>query len=216
MARFAGAGDCEIGQSRRATGVPHLDRHVRGAGADWLFRRRRPCSISSTRRPKSRRWRCRSSASTSRSASACCCSSCCRPALRAAGDSRTPLRLGLAMTLLNVILNIILIRGFGPIPRAGDGGLGAGHRDRVHRRQHARPSTICSAVDFVIRLLAAHGVAARLDDHQIAVPLRPADGRPRHRDERRRRAAAAVHRFAASRAPPRRRPMPSATPSCFR
>ena len=38
--------------------------------------------------------------------------------------------------------------------------------------------------------------AARLDDHPVAVPVRPADRRAGHRDERRGRAAAAVHRIA--------------------
>ena len=40
-------------------------------------------------------------------------------ALRSAGDAKTPLRLGVAMTAGNVILNIILIPGFGPIPALG-------------------------------------------------------------------------------------------------
>ncbi len=44
-------------------------------------------------------------------------------ALRASGDARTPLRLGIAMTVLNLVLNVILIRGLGPIP--GLGTLGA-------------------------------------------------------------------------------------------
>lgn len=47
-------------------------------------------------------------------------------ALRAAGDSRTPLRLGVTMTLLNVILNVILIRGWGPIPALGTAGSALG------------------------------------------------------------------------------------------
>ncbi len=47
-------------------------------------------------------------------------------ALRAAGDSRTPLRLGVAMTLLNVVLNVILIRGLGPIPAMGTTGSALG------------------------------------------------------------------------------------------
>ena len=47
-------------------------------------------------------------------------------ALRAAGDARTPLRLGLTMTVLNVILNVILIRGFGPIPSFGTAGSAMG------------------------------------------------------------------------------------------
>ncbi|MFP5287100.1 MAG: MATE family efflux transporter, partial [Thermoanaerobaculia bacterium] len=40
-------------------------------------------------------------------------------ALRSAGDARTPLRLGVALTVLNVVLNVIFIRGLGPIPGFG-------------------------------------------------------------------------------------------------
>ena len=40
-------------------------------------------------------------------------------ALRSAGDARTPLRLGVMMTALNITLNVILIGGFGPIPAFG-------------------------------------------------------------------------------------------------
>lgn len=40
-------------------------------------------------------------------------------ALRAAGDAKTPMMLGIAMTLLNVVFNIIFIRGLGPIPSYG-------------------------------------------------------------------------------------------------
>jgi putative MATE family efflux protein len=47
-------------------------------------------------------------------------------ALRAAGDAQTPLRLGMAMTALNLIFNIILIRGFGPIPAFGTAGAAMG------------------------------------------------------------------------------------------
>jgi putative MATE family efflux protein len=47
-------------------------------------------------------------------------------ALRAAGDSRTPLRLGVTMTILNVVLNVILIRGWGPIPALGTAGSAIG------------------------------------------------------------------------------------------
>jgi putative MATE family efflux protein len=47
-------------------------------------------------------------------------------ALRAAGDARTPLRLGVTMTVLNVVLNIILIRGLGPIPQMGTAGSALG------------------------------------------------------------------------------------------
>jgi len=47
-------------------------------------------------------------------------------ALRAAGDARTPLRLGVTMTVLNVILNIVLIAGLGPIPALGTAGSALG------------------------------------------------------------------------------------------
>ena len=47
-------------------------------------------------------------------------------ALRSAGDARTPLRLGAALTILNVIFNIVLIRGLGPIPAFGTIGAAMG------------------------------------------------------------------------------------------
>lgn len=47
-------------------------------------------------------------------------------ALRAAGDARTPLRLGLTMTVMNVVLNLILIPGLGPIPALGTMGSAIG------------------------------------------------------------------------------------------
>ncbi|MEX1183691.1 MAG: MATE family efflux transporter [Gemmatimonadota bacterium] len=47
-------------------------------------------------------------------------------ALRSAGDARTPLRLGVAVTALNVVLNVILIRGLGPIPALGTTGAALG------------------------------------------------------------------------------------------
>ncbi len=47
-------------------------------------------------------------------------------ALRAAGDSRTPMRLGILLTVLNITLNVILIRGLGPIPALGTSGAAIG------------------------------------------------------------------------------------------
>src|SRR4051794_40500555 len=47
-------------------------------------------------------------------------------ALRSAGDARTPMILGIAMTISNLILNIILIRGLGPIPAFGTMGSAMG------------------------------------------------------------------------------------------
>jgi len=47
-------------------------------------------------------------------------------ALRSAGDARTPMVLGLVMTLLNLGLNIVLIRGLGPVPAFGTLGSAIG------------------------------------------------------------------------------------------
>jgi len=47
-------------------------------------------------------------------------------ALRSAGDARTPMILGIAMTVLNLLLNIVLIRGLGPIPSFGTRGSAMG------------------------------------------------------------------------------------------
>ena len=47
-------------------------------------------------------------------------------ALRAAGDARTPLRLGIAMTVLNFVLNVVLISGAGPVPAFGTKGAAMG------------------------------------------------------------------------------------------
>src|SRR5687768_12595649 len=40
-------------------------------------------------------------------------------ALRSAGDARTPMVLGIALTVLNLVLNVVFIRGLGPIPAYG-------------------------------------------------------------------------------------------------
>jgi putative MATE family efflux protein len=47
-------------------------------------------------------------------------------ALRSAGDARTPMVLGIVLTVLNVVLNVILIRGLGPIPAYGTAGAAMG------------------------------------------------------------------------------------------
>ena len=47
-------------------------------------------------------------------------------ALRSAGDARTPMTLGITMTVLNLMLNVILIRGLGPIPALGTIGAAMG------------------------------------------------------------------------------------------
>ena len=47
-------------------------------------------------------------------------------ALRSAGDARTPMILGITLTLLNIVLNVVLIRGLGPIPAYGTAGAAMG------------------------------------------------------------------------------------------
>jgi putative MATE family efflux protein len=47
-------------------------------------------------------------------------------ALRSAGDAQTPLRLGFVATVGNIVLNVILIRGLGPIPAYGTAGAAWG------------------------------------------------------------------------------------------
>lgn len=47
-------------------------------------------------------------------------------ALRSAGDAKTPLRLGIVMTILNIALNVVLIAGLGPVPAFGTTGAAMG------------------------------------------------------------------------------------------
>ncbi|MFO7894183.1 MAG: MATE family efflux transporter [Longimicrobiales bacterium] len=47
-------------------------------------------------------------------------------ALRSAGDAKTPLRIGIVVTVLNVILNVILITGLGPVPAFETAGAAMG------------------------------------------------------------------------------------------
>ncbi|HEX8319459.1 MATE family efflux transporter [Longimicrobium sp.] len=47
-------------------------------------------------------------------------------ALRSAGDARTPMVLGIAMTLMNIALNVVFITGVGPIPAYGTAGAAMG------------------------------------------------------------------------------------------
>ena len=47
-------------------------------------------------------------------------------ALRAAGDARTPLHLGVLLTVLNIVCNVAFITGLGPFPRMGTAGAAVG------------------------------------------------------------------------------------------
>src|SRR5437879_5197403 len=79
-------------------------------------------------------------------------------ALRAAGDARTPLRLGVLLTALNIVCNVAFITGLGPLPRLGTAGaavggqnLGAGRPDRAVHGVHV-------AAGIGLGLAAAIGV----------------------------------------------------------
>lgn len=47
-------------------------------------------------------------------------------ALRSAGDARTPMVLGITLTVLNLLFNVIFIRGLGPVPSFGTSGAAIG------------------------------------------------------------------------------------------
>lgn len=47
-------------------------------------------------------------------------------ALRSAGDARTPMMLGIALTVMNILFNVLLISGMGPIPAFGTAGAAMG------------------------------------------------------------------------------------------
>ena len=47
-------------------------------------------------------------------------------ALRSAGDARTPMVLGIALTVMNLVFNVIFIEGLGPVPRFGTAGAAMG------------------------------------------------------------------------------------------
>jgi putative MATE family efflux protein len=47
-------------------------------------------------------------------------------ALRSAGDAQTPLRIGVVLTILNIVLNVVFIAGLGPIPAFGTTGAAMG------------------------------------------------------------------------------------------
>ena len=116
-------------------------------------------------------------------------------ALRSAGDARTPMVLGAAMTALNIVLSIILIRGLGPIPSFRTAGAALGQSIAsglvaAYALYKLDPRRVGRAVPEAPRL------PARLEDHPRAVPLRPAGGVPGDRDERRRGVHALLHRLA--------------------
>jgi putative MATE family efflux protein len=95
-------------------------------------------------------------------------------ALRAAGDAKTPLWLGITLTVLNLVLNVVFIRGFGPIPAFGTTGSAIGtslaawivcgfalHRLFTHRWVVGFHRGMSLAPDFeIIRALFRFGIPA--------------------------------------------------------
>jgi Na+-driven multidrug efflux pump len=107
-------------------------------------------------------------------------------AFRAAGDPRTPLRLGVTMTVLTIVFNVIMIPKLGAVGAA----LGTITSSMVVTKAfYARISDSVSS---------RHGSAPRLGHHKIVVPLWAAHGCSGHRHEHRRSSAAALRRLAAT------------------
>ena len=116
-------------------------------------------------------------------------------ALRSAGDARTPMILGVALTVLNLLLNLILIPGLGPIPRFGTAGsamgtvMASGILGRVLGME-----ALGRRLGRVVP--TAPGICSRLARRTIAVSVRPSCRDPGYRDEHRRCFHAGVHRLA--------------------
>jgi hypothetical protein len=136
-------------------------------------------------------------------------------ALRSAGDARTPMVLGVASTLLNIVLNVVLIRGLGPIPSYGTKGAAMG---TCISSGIVAVYALCKLWrgGWVVSFPRPRQLRARLDDHPLAVPLRAAERRAGNRDERRRAASCSGSSARSRRARRRRRRSRSATPSCSR
>ena len=144
VARFAGAGDPErVNRVVQQAFLTAIGMFVVMAAIGY-FAAPAPARPGQRRARGQGSRRCRSCASTSSCSIGMLLFFMLSAALRAAGDARTPLRLGVTMTVLNVILNVLLIRGFGPIPALGHGRLGAGHVDRLRRRQLRTRCITCS------------------------------------------------------------------------
>ena len=106
-------------------------------------------------------------------------------ALRAAGDARTPLRLGVCMTGAQPRAEHRPHQGVGTDSGAGDVRIRARYG---HREQHRFGRGV---VDDPVRphgdpFPPPHVVGARLDDHSPVVQVRPARGAAGRGDERRR------------------------------
>ena len=117
---------CRQGQPHRAAGAADRDRDVRGDGRRSATSPRRRCSTLVNASPEVRALALPFLRINFAFSIGMLLFFMLTSALRAAGDARTPLRLGVTMTMLNVVLNVILIRGLGPIPALGTAGSALG------------------------------------------------------------------------------------------
>ena len=121
-------------------------------------------------------------------------------ALRSAGDARTPLRLGILLTVLNIGFNVLFIRGFGPIPSFGTAGAAMGVS-----LAGAVVCGICLYLLFSGRLVVTWGRGMDLrpdwEGHPRPLPFRPAERCSGDRHERRRHIAPALHRVSRAERP---------------
>jgi hypothetical protein len=99
------------------------------------------------------------------------------------------------VTVLNIVLNVILIRGLGPIPALGAVGAAIGTTTASGLvALYALYPLIHGG--WVVDVPATRAAPRSTGDHPRAVPLRAAHGHPGDRDEPGRHAAARVHRLA--------------------
>ena len=94
-------------------------------------------------------------------------------ALRAAGDAKTPLRRGVALTVLNIAFNLVLILGLGPIPAFGTAGAAMGPRWPAGS---CDPRGGTAAAGRWVVGIPARDVATGMGHHPGALPVRPAGG----------------------------------------
>ena len=86
-------------------------------------------------------------------------------ALRSAGDARTPLRYGIALTVLNLVLNVIFIRGYRSETRIRHSGCGDGYGDGRRSAEPVGDPPPVLLASLGDPLPSRHELEARLGDH---------------------------------------------------
>ena len=123
-------------------------------------------------------------------------------ALRSAGDARTPMVLGIAMTGAQHRAQRRADPRTGSDPGVRHGRRGDGHRASPRASSRPTRSSSSGAAGWVVSFPRGQGWGPDWTIIRVAVPVRPADGHPGHRDERRRRAACSRSSARWRRAPP--------------